>query len=125
MLVAAMAVMIVLAMLGPAQAGVVPALNVTGAAVIAHDVSSGFQHPTFILPTTVLGPHWGPFYIGGTGIAVTTDGHAGAVVVLGTYVAQGYINGWFRGLVAQVGVRKGGIDFSGPTGYYFGLGVSR
>lgn len=106
----------------PARAGTLPELNVTAVGGIAHDIASGWKKPYFFASETVLGPHYGPVYIGGLGLA--QDPKVGSVIPFVTYIAQGKLHGLFRGLAFQVGQRRLAV-VSGPPGYYFLIGGSR
>lgn len=114
--------LLLLALAAPARAGVVPELNVTGAAIVARDVSSTSGKPFVFLSETVLGPHYSGLYIGGAG--ASQGNGVGLVIPLATYVFQGYVHGLFRGLVVQVGFRQPFTDGS-KRSYYAGIGVSR
>lgn len=115
-------VLALVAVAGPAHADALPALNVTAVGGVAHDIASGWKKPYFFVSETVLGPHYGPVYIGGVGLA--QDPKVGTVIPFVTYVAQGKLHGWFRGVALQVGQRRQGI-ISGSPGYYFLVGASR
>jgi len=105
-----------------AHAGAVPEFTVTAAGIVAHDISTGYKHPFIFAAESILGPHYGPLYIGGIG---TSQGQGvGLVIPLATYVGQGRIPKltFLRGVVFQVGIRK--VSDTGSS-YYFGIGVGR
>ncbi len=116
--------LVALALVAPAGAGVVPDLNVTAVGGLGHEIRSGWHKPVLFVSETVLGPHYGPLYLGGVGLAQSQDGVTSTVVPLATYVAKGYIKGWFRGLAFQVGQRRQ-VGVAGTPGYYFLIGAAR
>jgi hypothetical protein len=105
--------------------GAVPDVEWRATAVVAHDVASGWKHPTIFASECVLGPHYGPLYIGG---ACTTQGNGfGGGVALATYVSRGRVPklGFLRGLVVQFGYRQEQFGDSTRRSLYFGVGAAR
>lgn len=109
----------------PKPVGAVPSFDVTGAALVVHDVASGWHNPHLSLGALALGPHYGPFYVGGTILFQSTDGTTSAGVAYVSYVGQGYHKGWFRGVVISFGQKA--VSSSGPNdhGFWFGIGVGK
>lgn len=108
--------------------GVLPSFDVTGAAVLSHVVGTGWHTPNINVGALALGPHWGPLYVGGTVLFQNTDGSTSAGVALLSYVGQGYLHGWFRGLVVSFGKTIATTGSDGkpqPVRYWFAFGVAR
>jgi hypothetical protein len=115
----AVAVLVFLLMACQAQASVIPKYDFTASALVVHDLASGYRHPYITITQIVLGPHYGPFYIGGAGLAEIPG--VGMVIPYGTYVDPGKVfNGKFKGATVSVGKLPGSLH-----GTYFGLGFSR
>lgn len=108
----------------PARAdGVVPEVEFHAAGIIAHDIQSGWRKPVIFAAETVLGPHYGPIYIGGAGLSQVNG--VGYVVPVVTYVSRGRLfHGFFKGAVLQLGIRQQSFN-DGAKGYYFGVGVAK
>lgn len=114
-----------LAIASPAlAAGPLPDFEWKGVGGIGHEVKSGWHKPVLFITETVLGPHYGPVYFGGAGMAQSADGVTSTTFPIVTYIAKGYLRGWFRGLAFQVGQRRQ-TGVSGSPGYYFMIGAAR
>jgi hypothetical protein len=115
----AAAVLVFLLMACQAQAGVIPKYDFTASALVVHDLASGYRHPYITITQIVLGPHYGPFYIGGAGLAEIPG--VGMVIPYCTYVDAGkFFNGKLKGATVSVGKFPGSLH-----GTYVGLGFSR
>lgn len=80
--------------------------------------------PRLAAAECMLGPHYGPVFIGG--VCATQDATVSAGVPLVTYVAQGKFHGWFKGLAITLLARRVTNSAGTPSVQYsVGVGAAR